>query len=479
MPSTRVPLPVVGPVSSLPQASEAPAAHEDVSLQPSMPTFTVVNLGCPKNQVDGEGMQSLLLRSGYALSRDPRRADAVIVNTCGFIKPAIEESVHTIRMLAARKRPGQLLIVAGCLAQRLGEQLADDFPKVDGILGTLRWNEVVELVGELRQGHPSYWLGPSRAPTVAPRATRAPSAYLKISDGCDVNCAFCTIPTFKGRHRSKPADRIVHEARELVAQGVKEVVLIGQDTTDYGRDVGQRDGLSTLLDRLCDEVPELPWIRLMYAFPGRLTPRLLETIARRDQVLKYVDLPLQHASREVLARMGRPRHDLREVVGEIRAAIPDVAIRSAFIVGFPGETSSEFAELLAFLDDAQLDRVGVFRYSRESGTRAGEMADQVPERTKERRFRRAMAAQQRISLARNRRLVGRTLQVLVEGRVEAEGPGEPTPFRSVGRSYRDAPEVDGLVFVREDVPDGAIVDVKVVDAMAYDLVAELAATPAS
>ena len=420
-------------------------------------------------------MQSLLVRSGYALARDPRKADAVIVNTCGFIQPAVEESVETIRTFAARKRPGQLLIVAGCLAQRLGAALADDFPKVDGILGTLRWNEVVELVGELRQGHPSYWLGPSRASTVAARAVNGPSAYLKISDGCDVNCAFCTIPTFKGRHRSKPADRIVAEARELVAQGVKEVVLIGQDTTDYGRDLGERDGLSALLDRLCDEVPDLPWIRLMYAFPGRLTPRLLETIARRDQVLKYVDLPLQHASREVLARMGRPRHDLRQVIAEIRDVIPEAAIRSAFIVGFPGETDAEFAELLAFLEDAQLDRVGVFRYSREEGTRAGEMSDQIPERVKERRFRKAMATQQRVSLERNRRLVGRTLSVLVEGRVEDKG--EAPPFRSVGRSYRDAPEVDGLVFVKEDVPEGSIVKVTVVDALEYDLVAELI-TPA-
>lgn len=437
------------------------------------PSFTIVNLGCPKNQVDGEGMEQLLLKSGYGSVADARRADAIIVNTCAFIKPAEQESIKTIRSLAARKRPGQVLVVAGCLAQRYGERLADDFPAVDGVLGTLRWNEIADLVAEVRRGHPTYWLGPARSDATPSRVLRGPSAYLKISDGCDVNCTFCTIPSIKGRHRSKPPEQVVAEARELATQGVREVILIGQDTTAYGQDLGQRDGLAQLLDRLCAEVPELPWIRVMYAFPGRLTPRLLETIAGQPQVVKYVDLPLQHANRDVLARMGRPRQDLREVVAKIRAAIPDVAIRSAFIVGFPGETEAEFEELLRFLQDSQLDRVGVFKYSREEGTRAWELPDQVPESVKERRYARAMRVQRRISLRRNRALVGRVLPVLVEGRV-AESGGGSAPFKSVGRSYRDAPEVDGLVFVRDDVPEGQIVPIRVTEAMDYDLMGELA-----
>lgn len=418
-------------------------------------------------------MEQLLLRSGYRLAPNARRADAIVVNTCTFIQPAEQESAKTIRALAARKRPGQVLVVAGCMAQRRGEAIVDEFPVVDGVLGTLRWNEIVELVEEVRKGHPSYWLGPGRSAATPARTFRGPSAYLKISDGCDVNCAFCTIPSFKGRHRSKPPERVVAEARELASQGVREVILIGQDTTDYGRDLGTSDGLAQLIDRLCAEVPDLPWIRLMYAFPGRLTPRLLETIARQPQVVKYVDLPLQHASRDVLARMGRPRHDLREVVAEIRAAVADVAIRSAFIVGYPGETEAEFEELLSFLADAQLDRVGVFEYSREEGTRAAELPGQVLESIKRRRYNRAMRLQRQISLKRNRALVGRTLPVLVEGRV-TEAPEKGIPFRSVGRSYRDAPEVDGLVFVREDVREGEIVSVRVTEAMEYDLVGELA-----
>lgn len=443
--------------------------------QPQAPSFALVNLGCPKNQVDGEGMEQLLLRSGCVRAADPRRADTIVVNTCAFIRPAVEESIKTIRALATRKRPGQVIIVAGCLAQRYGERLTSELPGVDGILGTLRWNEIAELTAEVRKGQPTYWLGPARSAATPPRASRGPSAYVKISDGCDVDCAFCTIPSIKGRHRSKPPEQAIAEARELASQGVREVILIGQDTTAYGRDLGQQDGLAQLLDRLCAEVPELLWIRVMYAFPGRLTPRLLETIARQPQVVKYLDLPLQHASRGVLARMGRPRQDLAALIDQVRAAIPNVAIRSAFIVGYPGETEAEFEELLGFLQEVKLDRVGIFKYSREDGTPAAELPDQVPESVKERRYARAMRVQRRVSLMRNRALVGQVLPVLVDGRVVGETQ-EPVSFRSVGRSYRDAPEVDGLVFIRDDVVEGEIVRVRVTQAMDYDLVGEVVGT---
>ena len=433
----------------------------------------MVNYGCPKNEVDAESMAQVLLGTGYRAIADPREADVVVVNTCGFIRSAASESLSGIRSLVARKRPGQVVVAAGCLAERDGARLAKRVPGLDGVLGTLRWAEIARLVEEVRAGRPAYWLGPARAEPHVRRAALGPSAYLKISDGCDIGCAFCTIPQIKGPHRSKPADLIVAEARELVAQGVREVNLIGQHTTDYGRDLGQRDGLADLLHRLAAEVPDLPWIRLMYAYPGRLTPRLIEAIAGLPQVVKYVDVPLQHAHPDVLARMGRPRHDPRQLVAELRAAIPGLALRSAFIVGFPGETEEEFAALLGFLEESELDRVGVFKYSREEGTRAAVLPGQLPERVKDRRYARAMELQQRISLQRNRGFIGQTLPVLVEGEVaKAVGKSDP-PGRSVGRSYRDAPEVDGLVYIRETVSVGEIVPVRVIEATEYDLVGEV------
>ena len=442
------------------------------------PSVHLVTLGCPKNQVDSEGMAAVLVAAGYQVAAEARRADVVVVNTCGFIAAAEAESRQTIADLARRKRPGQLLVLAGCLAERRGAALAAAFPAVDGIIGTNRWSEIASYLDGLRRGEPGYWLGPGRELPGVRRVARGGSAYLKISDGCDVGCAFCTIPLFKGGHRSKPADRVVAEARDLVAQGVLEVILIGQDTTAYGSDLGERDGLAALLERLCREVPELPWIRLMYGFPSRITPRLLEVMAGEPQILKYIDLPLQHASRDVLARMGRPRQDLREVIARLRAAMPEIAIRSTFIVGFPGETDAESRELLAFLEEARLDRVGVFAYSAEAGTRAAEMAGQVSERTKARRLDRAMKLQRGISLGRNRALIGKTLPVLVEGRVVDEPGAKSTPFQAVGRTYRDAPEVDGLVFVRHgpdaEAREGEIVTVRITEAMDYDLVGEVA-----
>lgn len=421
-------------------------------------------------------MSQCLRQAGYTLTDETRRADALIVNSCAFIRAAEEESAAAIRSLAAHKRPSQVLIVAGCLAERYGEKVTRDFPAVDGILGTLRWNEIAELVAEVRRGQPTYWLGAARSEAAPGRASQGPSAYIKIADGCDVKCAFCTIPSFKGSYHSKPAERVIAEARELVDQGIKEIILIGQNTSAYGRDLGLRDGTAHLLNRLTTEVPDLPWIRLMYAFPGHVTDQLLRTMADNPRVLKYIDIPLQHASRDVLARMGRPRHDLRQVVAELRAAIPGVAIRSTFIVGYPGETEAEFAELLSFLGDVQLDRVGVFKYSAEDGTPAARLPGQLPEALKEKRFRRVMKVQQSISLARNREQVGKVLDVLVEGQVaeEADRAGE-APFRTVGRSYRDAPEVDGLVLLSGEAPVGQIVPVRITGALEYDLLGEPAA----
>lgn len=454
-------LPDASPVEDLPKSESKPQA------------FKLVNLGCPKNLVDGEGMAQLLKGSGYLEEESARRADVLIVNTCTFIKTAEDESARQLRSFAAKKRPGQLLVLAGCMAARHGQSLKDDFPAVDGILGTLRWNEIAELVGELRKGNPSYWLGESQTTTSPHRVASGYSAYLKISDGCDVGCAFCTIPSFKGRHRSKPVERIITEAQELIDSGAREIILIGQDLTDYGRDLGQKDGLANLAKNLCAEV-DLGWLRLMYAFPGRLTPRLLETIASEPKIAKYIDIPLQHASREMLARMRRPRHDVRQVIGEIRAVIPNVAIRSAFIAGYPGETEAEFEELLSFLADTRLDRVGLFKYSQEEGTLAATLPDQIDESVKEERFDRAMRLQMGISLARNQELIGRTLEVLVEAEV-IEGKAE-AGFAAVGRSQRDAPEVDGLVLIRDRVKPGQFRQITVTDALEYDVIGRLASS---
>jgi len=428
------------------------------------------HLGCPKNLVDGENMAQLLREAGYVEVDDPRQATALIVNTCGFIKAAEQESLDALAALAKRKRRGQQLIATGCLAQRWGDRLPAAVPGIDGTLGAMRWSELPRLLEAVRAGVRPTWIGAEQLPAQPVRAASGPSAYLKIADGCDHTCAFCAIPLIKGKHRSKPLERIVAEARQLLARGVKEIVLVSQDSSGYGKDLGQRDGLATMLDGLVEAVPEIPWLRVMYVYPGTVSERLIETWARHRQILKYVDMPLQHADPAMLARMRRPRQDLVALVGSFRAAMADLALRSTFIVGFPGETEAEFESLLAFLAEVRPDRVGIFKYSPEPGTRAALMPDQLPERTKERRYRRAMELLQGISLERNRAQVGRRLDVLIEGEVEE---ARDAPYGAIGRSYRDAPEVDGLVFVRERVAPGQIVPVEITGALAYDLVGQL------
>ena len=448
--------------------------------------YHLVTLGCPKNVVDSEGMSGLLADAGYRPTQRPDRADVLIVNTCGFIGPAKDESLAVLKDLGAKKRSGQLLIATGCLVQRAGEALQREIPAVDAVLSTRRWYEIANLVAGLRRDRygdipdagfvaapdllqPTIALVPNRDEAMPAEAIVNPvrrrhvgvSAYLKIADGCSAPCAFCTIPGIKGPWRSKPVDAVVQEARSLVEQGVQELILVAQDTTAYGYDVGQRDGLAPLLDRLCAELPTNVWLRLMYAFPGRVTPRLIETMARHPQIVHYLDMPLQHGHAATLARMRRPAPSVAgRNIRDLRAAMPDIAIRSGFIVGYPGETEEEFQGLLDFLSENELDKVGVFTYCREDGTPAGAMGDQVPQEVKEERRARAMEHQQGISLGRNRAQVGRTLDVLIEG----AGDG-----LSVGRTYRDAPEVDGMVLIQRELPAGQRIAVEITGAMDYDL----------
>ncbi len=439
-------------------------------------SFHLISLGCAKNTVDSDSMAQLLLQDGYQISPDPRRANILIVNTCGFIGPAKKESIDVLQELARKKRAGQLLIAAGCLTQRYGIEVAQQVPGIDGILGTRRWMDIVEVVRELRRAphpEPLYHL-PGDAATVGPdprtegalpvlRASIAgASAYVKIADDCRRPCAFCAIPLIKGTAVSRPTESILDEARRLRDDGIRELILIAQDTTDYGHDLGMKDGLAALLEQLTEAVPDIDWIRVMYAFPGYVTDRLIEVMASRKQILPYLDIPLQHAHPKTLYRMRRPSNIdwVHRTLAKMRAAIPDLAIRTTFIVGYPGETEVEFQALLDFVEEIRFDRVGTFQFSFEPGTTSEPLGDPVPAEVKQERYERLMERQQNISLQINQSYVGKTLMVLTEGSDNGI---------TIGRSYRDAPEIDGLVLLEAKAKIGEIMPVKITGAMAYDL----------
>jgi ribosomal protein S12 methylthiotransferase len=452
----------------------------------SKKTFHLVSLGCAKNTVDSDSMAQLLLQDGYEAVENPKRAGVLIVNTCGFIGPAKEESINTLKDLAAKKRGDQLLIAAGCLTQRYGVEVAKQVPGIDGILGTRRWMDILQVVNQLRatpRPEPLYHL--PEAPTVgrdehnAIRASVAgASAYLKIADGCRRPCAFCAIPLIKGTAVSRPLETILAEARELHDRGVRELILIAQDTTDYGHDLGMKDGLAVLLEGLTRAVPDIDWIRIMYAYPGYVTDRLIEVMATHRQILPYLDIPLQHAHPKTLYRMKRPSNVewVHKTLAKMRAAMPGpstgsgqrLAIRTTFIVGYPGETEAEFQTLLDFVEQICFDRVGAFKFSFEPGTTSEALGDPVPAEVKQERWERLMSIQQNISLQVNQSYVGKTLDVLVEGYDNG---------LTIGRSYRDAPEIDGLVFAEGKAKIGQMVKVKVSGAMAYDLTGSLVQEP--
>ncbi|MCS7251040.1 MAG: 30S ribosomal protein S12 methylthiotransferase RimO [Thermoflexus sp.] len=433
--------------------------------------YYLITMGCAKNAVDSAGMAELLERAGYESVDRPVRADVLIVNTCGFIEAARQESLRALRELAARKKKGQLLIAAGCLAQRWGARLVEEVPGIDGVIGTRRWMDILEFIERLRGRivpEPLFHI-PEDGPIhreergVLRAAVQGVSAYLKIADGCRRPCAFCAIPLIKGPAVSRPPEVIWAEARRLVDRGVRELILIAQDTTDYGHDLGMRDGLPILIEGLVQQVPEVKWIRVMYAYPGAVSDRLIETMARYPQVAHYLDLPLQHGHPAVLRRMRRPANIgwVYRTIEKLRRAMPDIAIRTTFIVGYPGETEEEFETLLRFIQDLEFDRIGCFTYSYEPETPSARQPGHLPEEIKRERYERLMAAQQPISLRKNQALVGKTLEVLIEG----VGDG-----LSVGRTYRDAPEIDGLVLVEGEWPVGQLLPVRITGAMTYDLI---------
>jgi ribosomal protein S12 methylthiotransferase len=439
-------------------------------------TFHLVSLGCAKNTVDSNSMAQMLQGDGFSAEENPQQAEFLIVNTCGFIEPAREESYAVLKELASVKEKGQLLVAAGCLTQRYGEDVVQQVPGIDGVIGTRRWMDILQVIKNLREGghpQPLYHLPDTKVVGRSPLGTvgahiQGSSAYLKIADGCRRPCAFCAIPKIKGTTVSRPLEDILRDTRYLQNQGVREINLIAQDTTDYGHDLGQKDGLAVLLEELTRAAPEVDWIRILYAYPGYITDRLIEVMASNQQILPYIDIPLQHADPGVLKSMRRPANMdwVYRTVEKLRNEMSGLALRTTFIVGYPGETEKAFETLLDFIEEVQFDRVGVFEFSFEPGTTSEILGDPVPTAVKTERKERLMLTQQRISLQKNQTLVGKTLDVLIEGQGIVDGS---TEVISLGRTYRDAPEIDGMVIVEGELPEGEITPVKITGAMTYDL----------
>jgi ribosomal protein S12 methylthiotransferase len=431
--------------------------------------FHMVSLGCVKNTVDSDSMAELLRRNGYQGTQNPEDADVLIVNTCGFIEPAKQESIQILSHLAENKSQDQWLIAAGCLTQRYGEQILKSVPGIDGVFGTRRWMDIVDVLKRLRESYPEplYHLPDVGQVGQDERGVRrvavqGTSAYLKIADGCRRPCAFCAIPSIKGPAISRPLDQILEEAEWLEEQGIREIILIAQDTTDYGHDLGMKDGLTTLLERLVERVSTVDWIRLLYAYPGYVTDRLIDVLARHSQLLPYLDMPLQHADPAVLRSMRRPANVdwVYRTLEKLRTRLPHLALRSTFMVGYPTETPDAFDRLKTFIREIRFDRLGVFPFSFEPGTPSESLGDPIPAEEKETRRDEIMRLQQQISLERNQKFIGQQMDVLIEGL----GDGI-----SIGRSYRDAPEIDGLVLVEHEVEIGNLIPVQITGALPYDL----------
>ena len=434
-----------------------------------------ISLGCAKNLVDTEVMLGILQDNGIELTPDPAEAEIIIVNTCAFIQSAKEESITTVLNMAEYKETGccRSLIIAGCLGERYHQELLDDMPEADAIIGTGAWNRIMEAVRETLAGNRIVLAGENEIVYDAktPRILTTPvyTAYVKIAEGCDHRCAFCAIPLIRGRYRSRTLEDIRAEVERLAAAGVKEINLIAQDSTNYGRDLYGAPTLSRLLRMLC-QVEGVRWLRILYAYPRFFTDELIETIAAEPKICKYIDLPLQHAHDAVLRSMRRAddRAMIEALLDKIRARIPEAVIRSTFIVGFPGETDAQYQTLRRFLEKQRFDQVGVFTYSQEEGTPAAAMGGQVAEDVMQERYHDLMSLQSKISEETNHSLEGRVLEVLVEGRDEEQ---ENIAY---GRSYREAPEVDGQIYIEGDTGSrpGDMVKVRILQGFAYDIVGE-------
>lgn len=434
-----------------------------------------ISLGCDKNLVDSEVMIGLLADKGYQMTDDEPQADVIVINTCCFIHDAKEESIQTILEMAEYKKTGTLkaLIVTGCLAQRYQEEILEEIPEVDEVLGTTSYDKIVDAIQEALEGKSGVRIEDIDAlplpDTKRLVTTGGHFAYLKIAEGCDKHCTYCIIPKIRGNYRSVPMERLVKEARDLAEDGVKELILVAQETTIYGTDLYGEKSLHRLLRELC-KINGIRWIRILYCYPEEIDDSLIQVMKEEPKICHYLDLPIQHASTEILRRMGRrtSREDLEEIIGKLRREIPDIAIRTTLITGFPGETKEQHEELMDFVDQMEFDRLGVFTYSPEEGTPAAQMEDQIPEEVKEDRQAELMELQQEIAFDLAEDMIGREVLVMIEGKVADENA-------YVGRTYKDAPNVDGLIFVNtdEELMSGDFARVKVTGAAEYDLIGEL------
>ncbi len=429
--------------------------------------IALINHGCAKNLVDSELMLGLLTAKGYEITLDENEAQIVIINTCSFIHDAEKESVQSILQMVEK---GKKLIVTGCLPQKYNDELKEAIPEICAMVGTSNIREIVGIVDKVAdEANEEYISCVSEKPEyVYPenverqQITVGASSYVKIADGCNYHCGYCIIPNLRGIYHSRPIENIVEEVKALAAKGVAEVVLIAQDTTSYGIDLYKKQMLPKLLKEL-NKIENLSWIRIMYAYPSQMTDELIDTIAKCDKVVKYIDLPLQHSDKTILENMRRPAFDYEELINKIRTKIPGVAIRTAFIVGYPGETDEQFEHLYEFVKKMRFDKMGVFEYSREKNTASYSMSDQVPAKIKHERYKKLMALQQEISYEINQSYIGKTLPCIVESFTD-EGI-------VILRSEHDAPEIDGLVYVKSDKPvvPGDIENVKIEKADEYDL----------
>lgn len=441
----------------------------------------VVSLGCPKNLVDSETMLGLIHEENYEITNDPSEAEIIIVNTCGFIESAKEESINTILQMAEYKKSGscKYIIVTGCLSQRYAEELFNELPEADAIAGVEVYDEIGSIIKRVMNGERFIMLERSKPDviytskeTFLPRILTTPSytAYLKIAEGCDNCCSYCAIPKIRGPYRSKPMEQVLKEAKELADNGVKELIVVAQDTTRYGEDLPEGKLLLADLLKELNKIESLKWIRVMYCYPNNFTDELIEAFASLDKVCKYVDLPLQHASNRLLASMNRydTKEEVETLLAKLRKRIPGIVIRTTFIVGFPGETDADFEELKDFVERQRFENAGVFAYSQEDGTVAGAMPNQIPDEIKQERYHELMALQAQISEGIHKDTEGQTLEVLVEG-IEEDGSG-----LHYGRSYREAPDIDGLVFIENpgDIKPGCFVKVNILQGFTYESVGE-------
>ena len=434
-----------------------------------------LSLGCDKNLVDSEVMLGMLTSRGYEITDDENEADVIIINTCCFIHDAMEESIQNILDMAEYKKNGKAkaLIVTGCLAQRYRQEILDEIPEVDEVLGTTAIDQIIRAVDQALEGKKEVILSDLNALPL-PDAKRAVStgghfAYLKIAEGCDKHCTYCIIPKLRGAYRSIPMEHLLKEARELAGQGVKELILVAQETTLYGKDIYGEKSLHRLVKELC-RINGIQWIRILYCYPEEITDELIQVIKEEKKVCHYLDLPIQHANDQVLKRMGRrtTKQELIDIVGKLRKEIPDICLRTTLITGFPGETREQHEELMDFVDEMEFDRLGVFTYSPEEGTPAAEMQDQVDEEVKKERQAELMELQQEVAFDKAEEMKGREVLVMIEGKVADENA-------YVGRTYRDAPNVDGLIFINteEELVSGDFVRVKVTGTLDYDLIGGL------